>query len=201
MKLETIPKSKASAEKANIGLAIALIAALVLGVSACNSKPTSAKGFAHGALAKLDVQAAPPKQPADQFEDPAGKMRTLADWRGKVVVVNLWATWCEPCKREMPTLGALADEFKGTDLAVLPISVDKMEDRDLAKATLAQLGGGKLDLYQATSYDIAFNAGSGGFPTTIIYGRDGVEIARLAAGADWMSAEAKGLVDFALAKK
>jgi thiol-disulfide isomerase/thioredoxin len=177
-----------------------MIAALVLGGSGCNSKPASAQGFAHGALEKLEVRAAPPRQPPDSFEDRAGKQRTLADWRGRVVVVNLWATWCEPCKKEMPTLGVLAQAYKGKDVAVIAISVDKLSDRDLALATLAQLSKGQLDLYQAPSYDIAFNVDGSAFPTTIIYGRDGAEIARLAGGADWSSPEARGLIDWALAK-
>jgi thiol-disulfide isomerase/thioredoxin len=190
------PKSARRPPRAIAGL---LTAVLVLGVSCTESKP-GPESFAHGALAKLAVLHPAPAAPTLAFRDPAGQDRTLADWRGKIVVVNLWATWCEPCKKEMPTLAALADAYRAKDVAVLAISVDKPEDRDLAQETLAQISGGKLGLYQAPSYDIAFAAAAQGFPTTIIYGRDGKEIARLSGGADWAGAEAHGLIDMALSR-
>ena len=181
-------------------IAAALLGVLVLGVSCSESNPDP-KSFAHGGLKKLVVLDKAPPQPATPIKGPDGKDTNLAAFHGKVVVVNFWASWCEPCKNEMPTLGKLADEFKGKDVVVVPLTVDKPEDRDLAQATLKQYAGDKLAMYQAPSYDIAFDVQAVGFPTTVIYDREGKEVARVSGEGDWSSAEAKGLIETALKRK
>lgn len=180
-------------------VAAALLGVLVLGVSCSESNPDP-MSFAHGGLKKLVVLKKAPPQPATVIKGPDGRDTTLAAFRGKVLVVNFWASWCEPCKKEMPTLGVLAEAFKGKDVVVMPLTVDKPEDRDLAQATLKQYAGVRLALYQAPSYDIAFDVQAAGFPTTIVYDRKGVEIARVSGEGDWSSREAYGLIDAALKK-
>jgi thiol-disulfide isomerase/thioredoxin len=182
------------------GLALLGIAALVYVVFLVVSKPEKVdlKTLANGGFAKLEILEKAPVQPATKFTDAAGKERTLAEWRGKVVVLNLWATWCTPCQKEMPSLAALAKNAGGR-VAVIPVSVDKPEDRAFAIRTLKKLAGDKLDFYSEPSYSIAWDAQTQSFPTTIIYSRTGVELARLNADADWSTPEATRLVKAALA--
>ncbi len=118
-----------------------------------------------------------------------GKPATLADFRGKPVLVNLWATWCGPCVAEMPTLAATAERLKGK-LAVIAVAQD-----DAAKVK-PFLAGKKLDalpiyLDPGLGLSVHYKAN---LPTTILYGADGKEIWRVTGDLDWTSAEAKKLL-------
>jgi thiol-disulfide isomerase/thioredoxin len=179
------------------------VAGLVYAVLPSGSKGGGAnlEDFAAGPLAKLEILAKPPVQPAAKFTDAKGAEHTLEEWRGKVVVVNFWATWCAPCTKEMPGLAALATGLKGKPAEVVAISVDKKEDRAFAIGRLATLSSSSLAFYSEPSYSIAFDAEAKGFPTTIIYARDGRELARLSGGeVDWAAPQAKRLIEAALAK-
>lgn len=156
--------------------------------------------FAEGPLAKLESVAEPPPQPAQPLIGDNGSAITLAELRGGVVVVNLWATWCAPCIEEMPTLAALQRRFEGQDLHVVAVSIDSDADAAKARTMLADLTEGALAFRRDPSRAIAFALRAGGLPTTVIYGRDGAEIARLAGGADWSSPQAIGLIEAALAE-
>jgi len=135
-----------------------------------------------------------PVQSAMQFIDGADVKHTLAEWRGKVVLVNFWATWCAPCVKEMPTLGALARAEAGPDFAVVAVDFDRDDQRQFAVDELKRLSGGGIDFYADPSFALAFDASAAGFPTTIIYDRQGNEIARVSGEADWMSQEARALI-------
>ena len=122
---------------------------------------------------------------------------TLADFGGKVTLVNFWATWCGPCEREMPSLAALEREKGSEKFQVIAISVDAAEDKDYARERLGELTSGVLDFYFAPpeNWDIVYESGTKGFPTTVIYDANGKEIARLAGEANWNSYEAAALID------
>lgn len=187
--------------KAALVLIAAGVAALLYVVFAASSKP-QAQGlarFSEGALARLQVLDAPPAQPAEAFSDGAGGTGRLADYRGEVVLVNLWATWCAPCMAEMPTLAALQRRFQGRGFKVVPISVDSEGDLAKARAELARLSGGGLPFLADYSRAVLFAVAAPGMPTTILYDRQGREIARLAGEADWSSDEAAALIEAALA--
>lgn len=157
--------------------------------------------LATGEMAELKslVDAGPP--PANAFLDAAGSPKRIADFRGKVVVMNLWATWCAPCVVEMPTLAKLAKAYEGKSVEVLAISIDGDAARDKAQAFIAQHA--PLDFYIDPKAKLPFiiTPPTVGVPVTIIYGKDGAEFARLAGDADWSSPEARAVIDAALARE
>lgn len=146
---------------------------------------------------KVSPPAAP--QPEQTFNDADGKAVKLADFRGQVLVVNFWATWCAPCKIELPTLGKLQTAYAGKPVKVLAITVDKPELVNDAKAELAKAP--PLAFYNDEGFHLAFamSPNIGFFPTTVIYDKDGVERARLSAPAAWDGPEAKAVIDAVLA--
>ncbi len=149
-------------------------------------------------MAKLVVADKPAAQPISA-EGPDGKTVNLADLKGDVVVVNLWASWCAPCVREMPTLAALQARYAGKPVKVLAISLDKGPE-DLAKAKAFIADKPPLVFYRG-DYGMAFSItpAAEGLPTTILVGRDGRERARLSGGADWSTPEARAVIDRLLA--
>ena len=127
------------------------------------------------------------------FLDGNGSERKLSDWRGKVVLVNLWATWCAPCKVEMPGLNRLQAKLGGDDFAVLPISLD-FGGIDKPKRYLEKSGLDKLGFYGKASVDLMQKFRAPGLPFTMLINRRGHEIARLAGPAEWDSEEALALI-------
>src|SRR5262245_19010929 len=91
--------------------------------------------MAHGELAALTIPASPRRLPEVTFQDEAGQKKSLADWRGRTVLLNLWATWCVPCRQEMPTLDALQEKLGGPNFEVLAINTDT-RDPEKPKAWL-----------------------------------------------------------------
>jgi thiol-disulfide isomerase/thioredoxin len=156
--------------------------------------PVDLKTLAHGEMAKLVVspKALPP--PDTPVLDPDGKTIKLADLKGQVMVVNLWATWCAPCVKEMPTLAKLQAAYPGR-IKVVAVSMDRAEDREKARTFIAEHG--PLAFYQDPKYAMAFalDPPAEGFPTTLIYDAKGAERARLSGAADWNSPDARAVVE------
>ena len=178
---------------------IVIVAALYAGY-ALLFKPHGGnlKSLATGPMAKLVVDAKPTPQPI-QAQGSDGQAMKLADFKGQVVVVNLWATWCAPCVIEMPTLAKLQTRYAGKGVKVLPISLDK-GDEDLTKAKAFVAGKPPLAFYH-TDYALAFALSTQNLPTTLIFDRAGRERARLEGGADWSSGQADRIIDTLLAEK
>jgi thiol-disulfide isomerase/thioredoxin len=177
------------------------LAAVLYAMAAGCSKPVDLKSLATGPMAKLVVASTPGGQPGASFTGPDGKVMHLADLKGQVVVVNFWATWCGPCKEEMPSLARLQKDYAEKPFKVVPISVDRLEDGAAAKDFLKTHGA--LGFYNDPHYDVVFSLSPrpAGIPTTIIYDRQGRERARLSGGADWSTAQAKKVMDVVLAEK
>lgn len=180
------------------------VAAVLYVMVSASFKPAGVadlKEFKKGSLAKLEVPAEPRGQPTTVFTDGAGKKLTLADFKGQVVVMNLWATWCAPCKVEMPTLAKLQAVYATQPLKVLAISVDRDSDLNLVQAQMT--ANAPLQVYRDPGYLLSFalEPRSEGFPTTVVYDRQGRERARLSGEADWSSPEARGLIEALLAEK
>lgn len=184
--------------------ALAMLAAGAMAVLyvlfAASSKTETAVGLerlAAGDMRALQVLAEAPPLPSRSLRDADGAETSLEAYRGDILVVNLWATWCAPCMEEMPTLGALQRRFAGR-LRVLPVSVDSEGDLDKARSELARLSGGSLPFLNDMTRGILFDVRAPGLPVTIIYDRNGRELARLAGGADWDGEDAAALMEAVL---
>ena len=194
----------ASARKSKalvVGLALIVIVAALYAGYAVLFKPHGAdlKSLAVGPLAKLVVDDKPAPQPI-AAQGPDGGTVKLADFKCQVVVVNLWATWCAPCVKEMPTLAQLQGRYAGKPVKIVPISLDKGAE-DIAKAKAFIAAKPPLAYYHG-DYALAFaiSPPAEGLPTTLIFDRSGRERARLEGGADWSTPQANKIVDTLLAE-
>lgn len=115
---------------------------------------------------------------------------SLADFHGKVILLNLWATWCAPCLNEMPTLDRLKAELASDDFDVIAVSVDKA-GVEKSKLFLERTGAQHLELFVDATMSLNFAWSAYSLPTTILIGRDGKEIGRSVGDKDWDSPEVK----------
>ena len=157
--------------------------------------------YARGPLRNLETPAEPSAPPDYVFRDAEGNEARFSDYEGRVVVVNLWAMWCRPCRTEMPTLAILAERYRDTDLLVLPINVDRT-DEEIAEAREFLAVHQPLVFASDPAFELAFRfAGQGAMPQTILIDRQGRVRATLAGESDWASAEARALIDHLLAEE
>ncbi|MCU0731425.1 MAG: TlpA family protein disulfide reductase [Hyphomonas sp.] len=181
---------------------VALAAVVYVLISASNGKPPGnpLEKYATGTIEKLDFSLAGQPVPSGTFDGPDGTEADLASFKGKTILVNYWATWCAPCEKEMPALGALQGARGSDKFEVVAISIDSDEDVDYARQRLTELGAANITFRHAPldRGDIVYGANVQGFPTTILYGPDGLEIARLSGEADWAAAEAVQFIDAVL---
>lgn len=137
--------------------------------------------------------------PSIPLADAEGKTVTLDRYKGKVVLLNFWATWCGPCVREMPALDALHAKLGGKSFAVVAVSVDRL---GFAKITpfLKRLGIKKLHVLHDASRKLYRKAGVRGLPTTLVIDHEGRVRGYLEGPAEWDSKEAQALVRFYMAQ-
>lgn len=136
----------------------------------------------------MSVHAAPKPVPELRFENGEGQPVTLADFRGKVVLLNVWATWCGPCREEMPTLDRLQATLGGKDFEVLALSIDRA-GIGVVNAFYDEIGVEHLAKYIDDSGEAARELGAVGLPTTLLLDRQGREIARHVGPAAWDTPE------------
>ncbi len=153
--------------------------------------------LAQGEVAALSVDKQPKPAVPVSFNGPDGKKLTLADFRGRTVLLNLWATWCAPCRSEMPALDRLQAKFGGPDFQVVAVNVDTVR-LDKPKAFFADAGVKNLPLYADPSAD-AFEAlkvaGKAlGLPTSVLIDKEGCEVGVMAGPAAWDSKDAEAAV-------
>jgi thiol-disulfide isomerase/thioredoxin len=178
-------------------LAIGAIAVIVTLFSALiASTPGPMDSFARGTMSEFRTVSGAPEQPRAALLTGDGEELTLADKRGKVLLVNFWATWCAPCVVEMPYLDQLQARYGSEDFEVVAISMDeRIED---AERFYAENGLEHLGLYHDQTFRSAFAAGARGLPLTVLYDRQGGEIGRLDGDAEWASDEAFALIEAAI---
>ena len=127
------------------------------------------------------------------FTDGKGEPRTLADWKGRVVLLNLWATWCAPCRKEMPDLARLQRDLGSERFEVVALAVDRA-GVEAARKFLASIDARDLTLYIDASARAGTALKAVGMPTTILIDTQGREIGRLTGPADWHGVDAQNLV-------
>ncbi|MEQ1697462.1 MAG: redoxin domain-containing protein [Hyphomicrobiaceae bacterium] len=159
--------------------------------------PSAANSLASGEMLTFVFKKAPEAVPAFKFEDGAGTEKTLADWKGKVVLLNLWATWCAPCRKEMPALDRLQKELGGDAFEVVAISVDR-QGAPASKKFLEETKTANLKLYVESTSRSVGTLKAAGLPTTILIDKEGREVGRLSGPAEWDSADAKRLIQASL---
>lgn len=174
--------------KRSFGYALAAVVAIVLVISAALSllPPREARKVAGPPppqLSRLIVSSG--AAPDDTtFKDSGGNDISLADFGGKGLVVNLWATWCAPCVEELPALDRLSASLEGTGVEVLPVSLDR-EGRAVVEPFLDRLGIERL----ASAYDqpmlLNLSLGVRGLPTTVLIDSQGLMVGRLEGIVDW----------------
>ena len=149
----------------------------------------------------MTMATSPVKLPDLAFEDADGKPRKLSDWRGKTVLVNLWATWCVPCRKEMPALDSLQTKLGGKDFEVVAINIDT-RDSEKPKAFLKDANLTRLGYFSDTKAKVfqdLKNAGKAlGMPTSVLVDAQGCEIGNMAGPAEWASDDAIKLIKAAV---
>lgn len=174
------------------------------GDAACAPAVATAKRIAplaHGEVAAVTMATAPLRLPDLAFEDAAGKPRKLSDWRGKTVLLNLWATWCVPCRKEMPALDELQGKLGDKDFEVVAVNIDTRDPEKpkafLKEANLTRLGyfaDHKAKVFQ----DLKAIGRALGMPTTVLVDAQGCEIGTIAGPAEWASEDAIKLIKAAV---
>jgi thiol-disulfide isomerase/thioredoxin len=148
--------------------------------------------------------AKPPRLVPDlAFHDDKGAAHKLSEWRGKTVLLNLWATWCVPCRKEMPALDALEAKLGSQGFQVVAINIDT-RNTDKPKAWLNEVGANRLAYYADPTakvfQELKAIGKAFGMPTTLLVDPNGCEIASLAGPAEWASPDALKLVEAAIGK-
>lgn len=152
----------------------------------------AAEGFGKNPLA-LQVLAEPRPMPALAFIDRDGRPLTLGAFRGRVVLLNIWATWCAPCRREMPALNHLEKTLGGKDFTVLPLSVDH-DGAPAVERFYRQLGLTRLGVYIDASARAAGALALPGLPTSFLIDAEGREVARKIGPAAWDDPQMTALI-------
>lgn len=151
------------------------------------------KGYVKGSIAHLVTYAAPKTVDDIPFIDRDKKPLHLSDFKGQVVVLNVWATWCAPCRFEMPTLAHLQTAYADKGVKVIPLSVDEDSKFDDVKSFIDVQE--PLQVYADTKFAAPSKLGVSGMPATLILDKQGHAVARLDGQATWDTPEVKALID------
>jgi thiol-disulfide isomerase/thioredoxin len=157
--------------------------------------------LAQGEVAALTMATVPLRLPDLAFEDASGRPKKLSDWRGRTVLVNLWATWCVPCRKEMPALESLQTRLGGANFEVVAVNIDTRDPEKpknfLKDANLTRLGY-YSDQNAKVFQDLKAVGRALGMPTSVLVDGQGCEIATIAGPAEWASDDAIKLITAAV---
>lgn len=161
------------------------------------------KPLIKGEIAALAPAANPVRIVDLAFKDATGKERKLSEWGDRLVLLNLWATWCVPCRKEMPALDALQQKLGGPGFEVVAVNIDT-RDPDKPKAWLKEVGINGLAYYADPTakifQELKERGKAFGMPTTLLVDGNGCEVATLAGPAEWASEDAVRFIEAALRK-
>jgi thiol-disulfide isomerase/thioredoxin len=158
------------------------------------------KSLSTGGMAAFVFKTDRPEVVTGDFKDGDGKTLNMKNWKGRVALVNLWATWCGPCRAEMPHLAELQKLYGGDDFEVVALSVD-LRGAEASSAFLREIKVDNLALYIDQTSKAMGRLGAIGLPITLLVDRQGREIGRLLGPADWAGEDAKRLIEAAIAEK
>ena len=178
---------------------IVLYTGLGLGANAVAAAPLDLKPYLTGDMAKLS-QVAPVAVPVAALVDGEDAPRDLAAYRGKVVVLNFWATWCAPCRKELGALDRLEGALGGDDLAVVAVATGPKPLPAIHKL-FADEGVTHLPILRDPDQSFARDMGVLALPVTVLIDRDGNEVARMIGDAEWDGPEARALLTALVAAK
>ena len=194
------------------GVAIGLAAVYGIGAMQRNADPVCRPSaelakrlapLARGEVAAINIATEPKRLPDLAFNDAGGQPRKLSDFRGRTVLLNLWATWCVPCRKEMPALDALQAKLGGEQFQVVAINIDT-RNLDKPKAWLDEVGIKGLGYFADPSakvfQDLKAIGKALGMPTTLLIDPQGCELGTLAGPAEWASDDAIKLIEAAKAR-
>ena len=174
---------------------LSLYMALSLGANAAfAADPAELEALRDGSLKRLVIHSEPRATSDAEFflQDDSG-MASLKDYRGKIVLLNFWATWCAPCRKEMPQLAELQEEFGGENFEVLTIATGRNTPAGIKKF-FDEAGITNLPRHQDPKQALARQMAVIGLPVTVILDRQGQEVARLLGDAEWNSDSAKAII-------
>ena len=177
---------------------LALYTSLLIAANAAVAGPVDWQAARDAGLPKL-VESEVAPVPEVEFTDLEGGTHRLSDWKGKVVLLNFWATWCAPCREEMPSLDALQAQRGGDDFAVLTIASGRNPPPAIRKF-MDETGVKNLPVLTDERMALARAMGVMAMPVTILIDAEGNEVARMIGDADWSSPAALSVVDQLRAK-
>ena len=172
---------------------LVLYTALLIGANAGWTGEIDWQAAHDGGLAKLQ-RTDPTPVPATTFTDPEGGTHSLADYKGKVVLLNFWATWCAPCREEMPSLDALQKARGGDDFAVVTVASGRNTPVAIRKF-FDEAGVSALPSLTDPQMALAREMGVLAMPVSMLIDKGGNEVARMTGDADWSSPAALALID------
>ena len=173
---------------------VAVYLALLTGA---NADP-ALEALRQGDMKKLNLHPEAKAVSEAVITDPEGGEHRLSDWRGKHVLVNFWATWCAPCREEMPALDALQKEFGGEEFEVVTVATGRNSLAGI-ETFFAEEGIEALPILLDPNQALARDMAVLGLPVTVIVTPEGQEIGRLLGDADWDGPEARALIDALIA--
>lgn len=177
---------------------IVLYTALALGANTALADLSAIEALRDGDMKKLNFHSEPKPVSANPFTTWEGGEGLLADYNGKYVLLNFWATWCAPCRKEMPQLSQLQADLGGDAFEVVTLATGRNPPQAM-KRFFEEIAVDNLPLHTDPKQQIARDMGVLGLPITVILNPEGQEIARLSGDADWSSDSAKAIMEALIA--
>jgi len=175
------------------GLTRRLVLAGGLALAAAGTARADARPPLAGQMKKFTLHPTPRPAPEAAFKTKDGEAAKLADFKGRVLLVNYWATWCSPCVAEMPSLDRLEASLGGPGFAVLPIASDRAGLK-VVEPFYEKTGLKRLPIYLDQDMKFTRSSGVRGLPTTLLIDRAGREVGRMEGDAAWDSTDAEALI-------